>query len=367
MTKKDYYDILGVKKNSSKEEIKKAYKELAKKYHPDLNKNKEAEHKFKEVSEAYAVLSDDNKRSQYDQFGQTPFEGFNQEDIFRNINFEDIFSEIFGDAFGGSIFGDIFGNRKRSRKGRDLRYDLDLAFEEAVHGIEKEINIERSEICNECEGTGAKNAELEDCKECNGSGQQRSSQRTPFGVFTQIRTCSKCNGEGKVVKHKCPKCNGSGTILKSKKIKVKIPQGVNTGNRIRLEGEGESIKNSSGDLYIFINVKPSKIFQRQGNDLYIEKEITFSEAVLGDKIEVPTLEGKEILTINPGTKSGTVFKLDNLGVRDLEYNAFGDLYVKVNIEIPKSLNKEQKEKLLDFSKSLGEKRKDKGIFGKVFK
>ena len=368
--KKDYYEILGVKRNSNKDEIKKAYKELAKKYHPDLNHNKQAEEKFKEISEAYAVLSDENKRAQYDQFGHDAFkQGFTQEDIFRNINFEDIFSDFFGeDFFSGNIFESFFGrNKRREKKGRDLRHDLELTFEEAVNGTEKEILIKRNEHCEDCNGTGAKNSELDNCKECSGSGQQRFSSRTPFGIFTQIRTCSKCNGEGKVIRNKCSKCDGSGFILKNKKVNVKIPQGVNTGNRIRLNEEGERGRDGYGDLYIFIDVKPSKIFTRKGNDLYIEREISYSQAVLGSKIEVQTLDGKENLTIPQGTLSGSIFKLNNLGVRDVNDDYFGDLYIKVNIHVPKNLNKEQKDRLIEFGKSLGDNVKDKNIFSKVFK
>ena len=368
--KKDYYEILGVKKSSGKDEIKRAYKELAKKYHPDLNKHdKNAEAKFKEISEAYAVLSDDNKKAQYDQYGHSAFgQGFNTEDIFRNINFEDIFGDFFGeDSFSGTIFDNLFRGRRRERRGRDLRYDLELTFEEAVQGCEKEINLQRNEICPDCNGTGAKNSELDNCKDCNGTGQQRFSSRTPFGVFTQIQTCRKCEGEGKVVKHKCEKCHGKSFILKSKKIKVKIPQGVDTGNRIKLSDEGEHSKGGYGDLYLFINVKPSKIFRREGNDLYVEKEISFMQAVLGNKIEIQTLDDKESLNVPQGTTSGTIFKLNNLGVRDVNDDFYGDLYVKVNIDIPKNLNKEQKEKLFEFSKSLGEKIKDKSFLSKVFK
>ncbi|MEK6932659.1 MAG: molecular chaperone DnaJ [Nanoarchaeota archaeon] len=369
--KKDYYEILGIKKNSNKEEIKKAYKTLAKKYHPDLNKESSSTEKFKEISEAYAVLSDDNKKSQYDQFGHDAFKhGYSQEDIFRNVNFEDIFGDVFGDDFfSGTIFESFFGGNRRTkeRRGRDLRYDLELSFEESVQGVEKEIIVERNELCKECQGTGAKNSEFDSCKKCNGTGQERFSHRTPFGIFTQIRTCSTCKGEGRVIKHKCGKCNGHGFITKERKIKVNIPQGVDNGNRIRLEDEGEYGKGGYGDLYIFILVKPSKIFKREGDDLYLEKEISFTQAVLGDKIEIQTLDGKEDLDIPQGTLSGTIFKLKHLGVKNVNSNHFGDLYIKVNIDIPKNLNKEQKERLLEFSNSLGDKIKGKNVFSKVFK
>jgi len=369
--KKDYYEILGIKKNASKEEIKKSYKQLAKKYHPDLNKDHGSGEKFKELSEAYAVLSDDNKKSQYDQFGYDAFKhGYSQEDIFRNVNFDDIFGDVFGnDFFSGTIFESFFGGNKktRGRRGSDLRYDLELSFEEAVQGVSKEIIVERNESCKECEGTGAKNSEFDSCKECNGTGQERFSHRTPFGIFTQIRTCSHCKGEGRVIKHKCSKCNGHGFITKERKIKINIPQGVNNGNRIGLEDEGEYSKGGYGDLYIFILVKPSKIFTREGDDLHLEKEISFAQAVFGDKVEISTLDGKEDLDIPQGTLSGTIFKLKNLGVKNVNSDHFGDLYVKVNINVPKHLNKVQKEKLIEFSKSLGEKIKDKNIFSKVFK
>ncbi|MFH1592280.1 MAG: molecular chaperone DnaJ [Candidatus Woesearchaeota archaeon] len=351
MTKEDYYEILGIPGNASKEEIKKAYKNLAKKYHPDITKDKSTEAKFKEVSEAYAVLSDDQKRAQYDQFGHEGFDQrFSQEDIFRNFNF-DVFRDFgFGDF--DNIFDVFFGGRRTRRRGADLRYDLEVAFEESAFGTKKQIQIPRNEICSTCEGSGAHNNNFENCNTCNGSGKVRQAIRTPFGAITQVATCNKCHGEGKLIKERCKTCKGRRIIEKTRTISVKIPAGVNNGNQIRLAGEGEAIENgTTGDLYVVLHVLPHKLFQREGDDIYLDIPIKFTTAILGAKIEVPTLEGKAKLKIPAGTQSHTIFKLKGLGIKRLQGYGQGDQYVRTIVNIPKTLNKTQKKLLSDLDKS----------------
>ena len=310
---KDYYEVLGVKKGASKEEIKSAYKSLAKKYHPDISKEKNAESKFKEVSEAYAVLSDDKKREQYDNFGA---EGFNQkyssEDIFRNANFSG-FEDIFGDSIFESFFG---GGRRRQNKGADLQLQIEISFEEAVFGVKKEVTLKKLDSCDVCSGTGAKDGELESCETCGGRGQVRRVQRTVFGAFQTVTTCPDCHGQGKFPKHPCHACRGSGVSEVKKEITIKIPSGVDNGSRLRVPGEGEAGQRGSkhGDLYVHIKVKPSEIFRREDNDLYLDLPITFSQAALGDDIEVPTLDKEVKIKIKPGTQSGTHYKLTSLGI-----------------------------------------------------
>ena len=361
---KDYYDVLGVSKNSSKEEIKKSYKNLAKKYHPDLNKTKDAEGKFKEISEAYAVLSDDNKRRQYDQFGHSTFnQRYSEEDIFRGAHFED----IFGDMFGDNVFEMFFGGGRRPRRGRDLRYDLTLDFEEAIFGCEKDIEIVKNVKCEDCNGDGG---ELDVCSECNGRGQVKKSRNTMFGSFVQITTCGKCHGEGKSVKKKCRACDGEGSVRKNKKLKIKIPAGVDDGSQLRISREGEpGARGAYGDLYVLIHVNPSEIFKREGYDLYIDLPISFSQAALGDIMNIPSLKGDVKLKIPAGVQSGIKFRLNGKGVPYLDGYGHGDQYIVINIVTPTSINKEQKkifEKLKEFEgkKSIIDKIKDygRGIF-----
>ncbi len=345
-TKKDYYEILGLKKGASIDEVKSAYKKLAKKYHPDISKEEHAEEKFKEVLEAYSVLSDEKKKSNYDQFGHAAegfqgfergFEGFD----FSGMGFDDVFS-----SFG---FGDIFGGRGRKRgprKGVDLRFDLNISFEEAVFGIKKEIEIERVESCDKCNGTGSEKKDgLVDCPQCNGSGMQTSAQRTPFGTFTTRTTCRKCRGEGKTVKNPCTKCNGAGRMKKRRKISVTIPEGIRNGAYLRLAGEGNAGERGAGngDLYVIIFIEPHEFFKRDEADIYGEVPITFSTAALGGEIEVPTLKGKAELKIPSGTQTGTIFRLKEKGIKDLEEGGFGDEYIKVIVRTPEKLSKKQKE------------------------
>lgn len=352
MTKKDYYNVLGIPKTASKEEIKTAYKKLAKKYHPDISKDTSTEEKFKEVSEAYAVLSDDQKRAQYDQFGHAGFDQqFSQEDIFRNFDFD-----IFRDSgFGNfdNIF-DIFFGRGRGRtkrRGADLRYDLELTFEEAVFGTKKEIKIPKHEICSICNGSGAHDNEFENCSTCQGSGQVKKVSRTIFGAITQVTTCNKCRGKGKLIKEKCKTCKGQGIVERVKTINVKIPPGIDNGSHIRLAEEGElSEDHIPGDLYVVTHIIPHKTFQREGSDIYMEKKIPFSLATLGGKIEVPTIEGKASLKIPSGTLSHTLFRLKGEGIKKLRGFGKGDQFIRAIIDVPKKLSRKQKKALENFDK-----------------
>ncbi|MBW3015481.1 molecular chaperone DnaJ [Candidatus Woesearchaeota archaeon] len=364
---KDYYDILGVPKDATKEQIKKAYKKLAKKYHPDINKDEGAAEKFKEINEAAAVLGDDEKRSRYDQFGtaEPGFEGFSGFD----------FSDMFG-GFESFDFGDIFdrffgGSRRRrssSSRGADLRYDIDITLEEAATGVKKSIIVPRLETCSKCDGSGAKSkSDIKQCPDCNGSGYIRTTRRTPFGVFSSTTGCPKCRGEGKVVKEYCDICDGAGRVRKNKKIEVTIPPGVDTGSKLRIPGEGESGEKGgpSGDLYIVLHQLEHNIFDRDGDDIYVKVPITFTQAVLGDEIEVPTLDGKAKLKIPAGTQSATLFRMKNKGLPNLRGYGTGSEYVKVFVEVPKKLTKKQKELITELHKELG-KKKRKSFFQKVF-
>ncbi len=347
----DYYKILGVSKSASEEEIKKAYKQLAKKYHPDINKESGAEAKFKEVSEAYAVLSDKQKRQQYNTFGK---EGFHQrysaEDIFRGFD-----TSQFEDLFSGSIFDMFFGGsrRQRKQKGRDLRVAVDISFEEAAFGTKKEIKIRKPEHCEACEGTGAQDGEVEACESCHGSGQIRKATRTPFGSFMQVGVCPQCQGQGKFPKKVCKPCHGEGRVEILKTIKANIPAGVDTGSTLRVAGEGEAGPHgtSSGDLYITIEVEDSDIFKRQENDLYIELPLTFSQAALGCELKVPTLKKEVTVKIPPGTQSGTHIRLKHEGFPDVHGYGPGDLYVIIEVVTPSKLSKEQKELLEKLAKT----------------
>lgn len=356
MAKKDYYEILGVDKNSTKENIKKAYKKLALKYHPDRaseEKKKEYEEKFKEISEAYAVLTEDTKRKQYDSFGNNFNQGYSQEDIFRNADFSNIFEELFGnDFFGGSSFDGSFERRDEIRKGRDLRYNLIIDLKEAVFGVEKELKLKTNVKCPTCDGTGAENKELVKCKECGGSGQKIVTKKTPFGIFKQVTVCDVCGGVGKIPKKICKDCNGKGVIKKEKKIKIKIPPGIDNGQILKVKNEGEAIKNGkNGDLLLIINVKPHKIFERRGDDLYIAFPITFSQAALGGKVKIPTFYGDSVIKIPSGIESGTILRLKGKGITNLQGYGKGNQFVKIKIKTPKRLTKKQKKLFAELSKT----------------
>jgi molecular chaperone DnaJ len=366
---KDYYKILGVSKDATKEEIKKAYKNLAKKYHPDLNKEHGDGEKFKEINEAAAVLGDDNKRSQYDQFGTTS-EGFSGQGGFDFSNF----GFDFGDA-GAFDFGDVFdqffggGSRRRSRnqprRGNDLLYEMEIELEDAAFGAKKSIVLPRLETCDSCNGSGAESkADVVKCPDCNGSGYVRQERRTPFGYFSTSRPCRKCNGSGQVIKNECPVCDGTGVVKKTRKLDIQIPKGAEEGIRLRVAGEGEAGEKGgpSGNLYVEIHVKLHKTFVREDDDLNIDVPISFVQAALGSEIKVPTLEGNATLKIPAGTQTNTVFRMRGKGMPHLHDSSYGDENVKVIVQVPEKLSKRQKELLEEFEKE----NKGSGFFGKVF-
>ena len=367
--KRDYYEVLGVSKDADAKEIKKAYRKLAMKYHPDKNPgDKAAEEKFKEINEAYEVLSDEEKRSTYDRFGHDGlngqagfgggqgFGGFGGSGGFGG--FEDIFGDIFGSGFGG--FGGSGGSSRRRgpRRGADIRQSVTIKFEEAAFGKKIKVKINRSEECDECHGSGARpGTSKKTCPTCHGSGTVQSVQRTPFGNIASQRTCSTCDGEGEINESPCNKCHGKGSVRKTKTIEVDIPAGIDDGQMIKLSGQGEVGEKGGprGDLYIVVNVQKHEIFTREGYDVYIEMPIRFTQAALGDKLEVPTLDGKVSYNLPEGTQTGTVFRLREKGIPKLRSNSRGDQYVKVIIDTPKKLNDEQKELLRKFDESCGNK------------
>lgn len=367
---KDYYKILGVGKNAAKEEIKAAYKKLAKQYHPDLNKSADAAEKFKEINEAAAVLGDEQKKAQYDQYGTVgeQFQGFQQ-----GFDFSDFMSD-FGGGFGFDIddmveriFGGYSPRRERRRqRGSDLRYDMEIELEDAAFGSTKTIEVPRLEECGKCHGTGAESkSDIVACDDCSGRGVEKKTQRTPFGLFSTTTTCRKCQGNGKYIKNECQECDGKGVVRRARKIEIKIPQGAVDGTNLRVQGEGEVGEKGTlaGDLYIVIHVKPHKIFERHDSDVYIKIPIPFTTAALGSAIEVPTLKGKASLKIPAGTQSNTVFRMKGLGIPDLHNRHVGDENVEVYITVPEKLTAKQKKLLEDFEKESGKKGFIKDMFG----
>lgn len=356
MSKKDYYELLGVSRDATEVEIKKAFRKLARKYHPDVNPdNKEAEKKFKEVSEAYEVLSDSQKRANYDQFGHADpgagFGGFGGAGGADFGGFGDIFDMFFGGGGGGR------GRRNGPQKGADLRVDLEIKFEDAAFGLEKDIEIPRTEKCNTCDGSGAApGTQAKTCSECGGTGQVQYAQNTPLGRFVQTRPCNVCHGNGKIIEKPCHDCHGSGTVRKNRKIHVKIPAGVDNGIRIRVTGEGEvgSKGGPAGDLYVFIHVKAHKYFKREGNDVLVEVPISFPQAALGDELEINTLEGKVKLKVPEGTQSGTYFRLKGKGIANVNGYGKGDMHVRVVVVTPNKLDEKQKQLLRELAKLSGE-------------
>ena len=359
----DYYEILGVSKGASSDEIKKAYKKLAKKYHPDLNKdNPDAEKKFKKLSEAYSILSDSQKRSNYDQFGKAGAEGFSGGyggaggfGGFEGFDFggSDPFSDIFESFFGGGSSG-----RRRSRRGNDLQVDIEITLHEAYSGTKKKVVIPKNDVCDHCHGTGAESPEdIVTCPTCHGTGRVTRQQRTPFGIFQSTGACPDCHGEGKLIKHLCHKCKGKGKIKIKKEIEINIPKGVDTGNQLRVAGEGEAGDSgaSNGDLYVKVLVKKHDLFERDASDIHLTIPVSFAQVCLGASVEVPTLDGKAKLKIPHGTDSGTVFRMKGKGMPNINNHNHGDEFVEIEVKTPDKLSKSQKELLKEFDESLHEK------------
>jgi molecular chaperone DnaJ len=361
--KRDYYEVLGLQKGASDDEIKKAYRRIAKECHPDLHPDdKAAEARFKEANEAYAVLSDPDKKAKYDQFGFAgvdPSYGAGAGGGF-NGDFSDL-GDIFGDIFGGFGFGGGSSRtqqRNGPQRGESLRVRVTISFEEAAFGCKKDVTITRVDQCSDCKGSGcASGTTAEVCPECHGSGSVRTQQRTAFGVFQSTSGCPKCGGSGKIIHSPCPTCHGNGSIRVQKTLSVSIPAGIDNGETISLRGQGNSGKNGgpAGDLLITVQVRPSAVFQREGSNIYITTTLSFVQAALGTEIQVPTLDGDVSLTIPEGTQTGSVFRLRGKGVPSLRGGMRGDQFVTVNLETPKSLNARQKELLQEFAEISGEK------------
>ena len=362
-SKRDYYEVLGVQKNATDAEIKKAYRKLAKENHPDLNPgDKAAEARFKEANEAYEILSDSDKRSRYDQFG---FAGVDPNYAAQNGGFGGGFDGGFdfgdlGDIFG-SFFGGGFGGGTRSRsgpqRGESLRMGITITFEEAAFGCEKEVNLERVEQCPDCKGSGAApGTEPETCPNCGGSGTVQQRRQTPMGVFATTGPCPRCSGKGKIISSPCKSCNGTGQTRKRKTVKVSIPAGIDNGQIISLRGQGNAGKNGgpAGDLQIVVSVQPHQLFRRDGSDVYCDAPSTFTQAVLGGELEIPTIDGKVSYTLPEGTQTGTTFRLKGRGIPNVNGRGRGDQFVTVHIETPRGLNREQKDALRKFSETLKE-------------
>jgi len=365
MAKRDYYEVLGVAKTASEDEIKKAYRNLAKKYHPDVSKETNSAEKFKEVQEAYEVLSDPSKREQYNQFGHqganfgggSGFEGFN----FGGFGgFEDILSSMFG---GGSTSR----SRGKNNRGSDLRTGITISFEEAAFGVEKEISINKHDTCSACSGLGAESkSDISVCPTCRGRGRVIVEQNTIFGRIQSETSCSTCSGTGEIIKNKCKVCGGDGRVKKISKIKIKIPSGIDNGQGFKLSGYGEAGRKggSQGDLYVNVTVKPHEFFVRDGLNIFVDMPITFSQAALGDNVEIPTLTGNVSLKIPAGTQSGTKFKLANKGIYNAKTARQGSQYVSVNIITPTRLTNDQKELFKKLSKT---NEKNESVFDKIKK
>lgn len=359
MTERDYYEVLGVGRSAGPAELKKAYRRLAVKFHPDKNPGDSgAEERFKEISTAYEVLSSPRKREIYDRFGHEGLKGRG----FSTHNPMDIFQEFFGGGFGGGIFGDIFGfGRRGSRarpRGRDVDYELEITLEEAAFGAEKKIKIFKQVACSSCRGSGAEpGTESKTCSRCGGRGQIRENRRTILGVVTTERTCPECRGEGKIISDPCRDCRGRGTVEKETEVSVKIPPGIDEGAILRHRGGGEAAPRNgpAGDLNVFIRVSPHPLFRRSGVDIYCEVPICFSLAALGGEIEVPTLDGPRKLKIPPGTQSGQRFRLQGAGVHNLHGPGRGDQHVAISVEIPTRLSRKQRNLLSSLEESLTEK------------
>ncbi len=369
--KRDYYEVLGVQRGATEEEIKKAYRKLAKQYHPDLNKdNPDAAEKFKEIGEAYSVLSDSDKRARYDQFGHAGVDpnygaggagggGFSDFDM---GDLGDIFGSFFGGGFG-SGFGGGGSRRNAPVKGRDIQQYVTLSFEEAAFGCTKTISVTRREVCDDCGGSGArKGTSAETCPTCHGSGQVRQVQQTPLGQFQTTTTCRTCNGKGQIIKEPCMKCGGAGRVRQTKNIDIKIPAGINDGQSVSARGQGEAGLRGgpNGDLLVTVRITPHKLFRRDGNDVYIDIPLTFVQAALGCEMEVPTLDGAVKHKIPEGSQNGDQFRMRGKGIPDIRTGMRGDQYVKITVEVPKNLNPKQREILQQFAAESNEKNYNKG-------
>ena len=357
--------MLGVSKDASEKDIKAAYRKLAMKHHPDRSDDPGAEERFKELSEAYAVLSDSDKRQKYDQFGHAGINSqYSQEDLFRGVNFEDL---LRGFGMGGESIFDMFfgggGGRRGPARGRDLRYDIELTLEQAAQGLEMTIEVPRTESCPKCQGSGAKPGTTPvTCSNCRGSGQVTRAQNTPFGQMVTSTTCPTCGGRGEIITSPCEDCSGSGRVRKSRKINIKVPAGVEDGQHLKLRGQGDSAgpKGVSGDLYVVINILPHRIFQRMDSDLIMESPISFTQAALGADLEVPTLNGRARIKVPAGTQTGTVFRLRGKGMPRLHGTGSGDLHVRVRINTPSALTARQKQLLEELAEEFGEQKRPAG-------
>jgi len=356
--KRDYYEILGISKGADEAAIKKAYRNLAMKYHPNRNQgDSEAVARMKEINEAYAVLADANKRQLYDTYGHAGLEGYTEADIFRGVDFSSLFREFglrdffgFGDSLFDSFFGGRTTARRRPRKGVDIRFDLSITLEEAAFGGEKTVQLPKSEPCSACGGTGAEIDGLNQCPSCGGRGQMVREQRSGFSILRQISACGKCQGRGKIVKQRCKECDGNGIIEKKEEITVKIPAGADTGYSIRVEGHGEEGEGLPGDLYVVLHVEKHPVFERHGDDIYVQQEIDFTTAALGGEINVPALQGELKLDIPEGTQIGAVFRIEDEGIPHLERRGRGDEYVVVKVVTPRNLSRKGKKLLKEFEK-----------------
>ena len=376
--KRDYYEVLGLSKGATDDEIKKAFRKLAKQYHPDLNPDDAtAEAKFKEVNEAYEVLSDSSKKERYDQFGHAGVDpsygggGFAGGGGFGGFggfgtDMGDIFDSLFGGAFGGTRSA----NPNAPRRGQDIHRNINIDFMEACKGCKSEIKIDRMEQCDDCGGSGAApGTSPSTCPDCGGTGQIKVTQRTPFGAISSAKTCTRCGGKGKIVSDPCPKCHGGGRVRTAKALNVDVPAGINDGQTLQIRGQGDSGLNGgpSGDLNVTVSVRPHPLFERQNFDIHCEIPVTYTQATLGDELTVPTIDGDVKYTMPEGTQSGTVFRLRGKGVKKLNRSERGDQYVQVYVEVPSNLSKKQKDALKEFEASLNDKnyQKRKSFFDKI--
>jgi molecular chaperone DnaJ len=370
--KRDYYEVLGVSKNASKDEIKDTYRKLAMQYHPDRNKAPDAEEKFKEISEAYAVLSDDEKRQQYDMLGHAGFDQrYSTEDIFRGADFNSIFRDLgfgFGDLFR-TFFGGGFGGsgfRERINRGQDLVYDLEITLEEAAKGTEKEIEVPRTEKCEVCGGSGASpGTSPRTCPKCNGAGKVQHMRKSSFAMYVQVTPCATCRGKGTLIDSPCKNCRGTGLVKKRRKISVKIPVGIDEGYQLRLRGEGEMAPNGgeAGDLYVLVHIAQHELFMREGDDLWHVLMVSYPQAALGTELSVPTLDGPTTVQIRPGTQAGETIRLKGKGMPRFRGYGKGDLLVRVGISVPEKLTSKQRELLEQLAEEFNQDVKHKkGVF-----